>query len=1016
MINLLNYIQEKTDELLKGNNKKELFDDANLIYDYNEVLELFYGSKQPVFINGSSKLEKTELLNQVVKELGDQGYNNKEVIYIDCRVPFLRQVDVIKFTSKENVKFIAINEIQELSNFDEVINHFYNGLSNIKLIATCSVPEILYELQYNKYSHLKIVVLSEKNDSNIKIDQVSFGVAGDLKYNIKNGICEIKGMTKDGKLKKRHIIPEFIEGYPVKIISSGAFHHRTEIEEVIIPDTVEYIGDYAFTYCDNLSKIKLPNALKHIGDCSFLGAKKLNAISGGDNIIHIGHSALYGTEWLSQQEGDFAVLGKTIYKYLSAKQEVVIPENITTLGNYAFSNSRVKTIKLSNQKLGEGVFYNCKDLEEVIGFNETIIPSYSFYNCQSLVTNMINISEVGSFSFYNCKSIEKVAFSNCTIKNNGFENCKNLKFPLSLIQNAGLASFYASNVISADLRETTFIDEFAFAYTKLRKQCIDRVLQVNSYAFMNIDTLEEITFSKNATIRKGSLYGSKHIKKASIGGLYPLRYYFLVEPSIEELTVLSSTCDNFARDNTSLKKLMLFGDKIGDWSFYNNLNLEKVEIATNKLGNWSFSRCNKLSEIVIPKQISYVEMNCFRYCENLNKIVIENPNLVSFGPNAFYSTGLNKKIFVRNKQQYLEDELWNEYANHLVEIKRHKKIVNLMENKFVELDESNDEIFLQNAMLINKDMFRGMNKVKTLSILGDEIVIDMFTFRDWTLLEHVIVKADSLNIDDSAFEGCINVLDYDLPDNTVISGCRVFKNNKSLQKIKLPFMTKRIENGLFSHCENLKQIELHGDITFISDKAFQYNSSLKYLILPNLIKEIGEKCFKGCKNLELLYIPSEIKSIPENAFIGCENLSICSEKELSLIDDNINVFHHENIYNRFSYCLEQYFTVLNKKISIEIDRPVGTVHPKRENIYYPINYGFVPGLMGGDNEEQDVYVIDSKLAKLKTEVKIIGILMRIDDVESKWIGIENDNRSYSKIDIESIIRFQEQYYKTIILK
>lgn len=1016
MIDLLNYIQEKTDELLMAHNNKELFDDPNLIYDYNEVLELFYGSKLPVFINGSSKLNKTELLNQVVTELGEQGYNNKEVIYIDCRVPFLRQLDVINFASKENVKFIAINEIQELSNFEEVIDHFYNELSNIKLIATCSVPEILYELQYDKYSCLKIVVLSEKNDSNIKIDQISFGIDGDLKYNIKNGVCEIKGMTKEGKLKKRHMIPEFIKGYPVKIIASGAFHHRTEIEEVIIPDTVEYIGDYAFTYCDNLSKIKLPNALKHIGDCSFLGAKKLNVISGGNNIIHIGHSAFYGTKWLSQQKGDFAVLGKTIYKYLSLKQEVVIPKNITTLGNYAFSNSKIKTIKLLNQKLGEGVFYNCKDLEEVIGFHETIIPSYSFYNCQSLVTNIDNISEAGSFSFYNCKSIEKVTFSNSIIKNNGFENCKNLKFPLGLIYHAGLASFYASNVMNADLRETIFIDEFAFAYTKIRRQSIDRVSQVNAYAFMNIDTLEEINFSKTATLGKGALYGSIHIKKASIGGLYPLRYYFLVEPHIEELTVLSSTCDNFARDNKTLKKIVLFGDKIGDWAFYNNLNLEKVQISTHKLGNWSFSRCNKLSEVVIPKQISYIDMNCFRYCEHLNKIVIENPNLVSFGPNAFYSTGLNKEIFVCNKQQYLVDELWSEYANHLVEIKKHKKIVNLMENKFVELDESIHEIVLQNATIVNKDMFKGINNVRTLSIHGDEIVIDMFTFRDWTLLEHVIVKANSLKIDDSAFEGCINVLDYDLPDNTVICGCRVFKNNKSLQKIKLPLMTKRIENGLFAYCENLKRIELHEEIHLISDKAFQFNTNLKYLILLKSIKEIGEKCFKGCKNLELLYIPSEIKNIPENAFIGCENLSICSEKELTLIHDKINLFHHENIYDRFSYCLEQYFTILNKQIIVEIDRPLGSAHPKRENLYYPINYGFVPGKMGKDGEEQDVYVIDSKIKKHKTEVKIIGILMRLDDVETKWIGIESDNRTYSKTDIQSIVNFQEKYYKTVILK
>ncbi|MCD4827451.1 MAG: leucine-rich repeat domain-containing protein [Acholeplasmataceae bacterium] len=669
MISSMNYVKEKTNKLLKSCNDKKIFSDANLIYDYNEVLELFYSTQQPVFINGSTKLKKTELLHQVVKELGDHGYSANEVIYIDCRVPFLRDLNVIELIDKENIKFIAINEIQELLNFAEVIDYFYKGFSNIKLIATCSVPELLYEIQHDKYSNLKIVVLSEKNKSNIKIDQVTFGVFENLKYNIKNDVCEIKGMTKEGKLKTRHFIPESIEGYPVKIIASGAFHHRTELVEIILPDTIEYIGDYAFTYCNSLIEIVLPKALKYIGDCSFLGAKRLQTITGGENITHIGHSALYGTEWLKQQKGDFAILGKTIYKCLSTDKEVVIPKDILTLGNYAFSNSRIKNVKLSNQELGEGVFYNCQELEEVIGFKETKIPSYSFYNCKSLKIEINNIFEVGSFSFYNCKSIEKIAFSKCAIENNAFENCKNLKFPLGSIQRVEVGSFYDSGVINIDQNETFYIDEFAFAFTHLVDQHVDKVLQVESYAFMNINTLKEISISKNAIIGKGVLYGSENIIKASIGGQYPLRYYFLKESKIVELVVLSSTCDNFARDNKMLRKLKLNGDKIGDWAFYNNSNLVDLQISTNNLGNWSFARCEKLSEVKIPKQVEYVKMNCFRYCENLNKIIIDCPNLVSFGANAFYSTGTHKKILVHNKKRYLNSELWKEYADNLVDIK-----------------------------------------------------------------------------------------------------------------------------------------------------------------------------------------------------------------------------------------------------------------------------------------------------------------------------------------------------------
>lgn len=47
---------------------------------------------------------------------------------------------------------------------------------------------------------------------------------------------------------------------------------------------------------------------------------------------------------------------------------------------------------------------------------------------------------------------------------------------------------------------------------------------------------------------------------------------------------------------------------------------------------------------------------------------------------------------------------------------------------------------------------------------------------------------------------------------------------------------------------------------------------------------------------------------------------------------------------------------LNLKVTI--DRPIGYIDSF--NNTYPINYGFVPGIIGGDGEEQDVYVISKK--------------------------------------------------------
>lgn len=49
--------------------------------------------------------------------------------------------------------------------------------------------------------------------------------------------------------------------------------------------------------------------------------------------------------------------------------------------------------------------------------------------------------------------------------------------------------------------------------------------------------------------------------------------------------------------------------------------------------------------------------------------------------------------------------------------------------------------------------------------------------------------------------------------------------------------------------------------------------------------------------------------------------------------------------------------IIGKTVEVTMDRPIGARHPKHPEVVYPINYGYIAGLMGGDGEEQDVYVL-----------------------------------------------------------
>ena len=44
-------------------------------------------------------------------------------------------------------------------------------------------------------------------------------------------------------------------------------------------------------------------------------------------------------------------------------------------------------------------------------------------------------------------------------------------------------------------------------------------------------------------------------------------------------------------------------------------------------------------------------------------------------------------------------------------------------------------------------------------------------------------------------------------------------------------------------------------------------------------------------------------------------------------------------------------------VKVVVDRPLGSYHPKHKDMHYPINYGYIEGIIAPDGEEQDAYII-----------------------------------------------------------
>ena len=105
---------------------------------------------------------------------------------------------------------------------------------------------------------------------------------------------------------------------------------------------------------------------------------------------------------------------------------------------------------------------------------------------------------------------------------------------------------------------------------------------------------------------------------------------------------------------------------------------------------------------------------------------------------------------------------------------------------------------------------------------------------------------------------------------------------------------------------------------------------------------------------------------------------------------------------------------LGKTVRIKIDRPIGYVHKKPgKTLVYPINYGYIPGVLGGDGEELDVYLLGVDEPVKEFEGRIIGIVYRQNDVEDKLI-MAPAGAAFDKKTIEKQIDFQEKYYITSV--
>jgi inorganic pyrophosphatase len=106
--------------------------------------------------------------------------------------------------------------------------------------------------------------------------------------------------------------------------------------------------------------------------------------------------------------------------------------------------------------------------------------------------------------------------------------------------------------------------------------------------------------------------------------------------------------------------------------------------------------------------------------------------------------------------------------------------------------------------------------------------------------------------------------------------------------------------------------------------------------------------------------------------------------------------------------------MIGKIVKVIVDRPLGSVHPKHNDLIYSVNYGYIPEVFAPDGEEQDAYILGIDEPITEFIGKVIAIIHRLNDIEDKWI-VAPENKSFSKEEIANSVAFQEKFFDTEIV-
>ena len=232
----------------------------------------------------------------------------------------------------------------------------------------------------------------------------------------------------------------------VKSIGISAFERCSSLATVTIPNSVTSIGISAFESCSHLASVTIPNSVTSIGAWAFKDCRGLTSVTIPNSVTAIASGAFEGCSGIEKLNVDCREIKKDNFNSCKANlKEINLGTNVENIEEDSFKDftslqrcSFGSVESLLRIKFGNAVA-NPLSITKVLNVNskvvtELVIPEsvttindYALYNCNS-IKKMIGggqLTNIGKYAFYNNVKLSSIQIGSKveSIGNYAFKDC-----------------------------------------------------------------------------------------------------------------------------------------------------------------------------------------------------------------------------------------------------------------------------------------------------------------------------------------------------------------------------------------------------------------------------------------------------------------------------------------------------------------------------------------------------------------------------------------------------------------